>query len=135
MQRRHYSVFVYGTLRQGEYNHHWLRGSRFLGHWSTPPRYRLHDLGPYPVLCDGGVQSVQGEIYRVSPRTMAALDRLEGFPDHYDRKLITTPHGPAWIYFRSEPPAGARLIPTGDWKRKERSGARGQRPVHSAPDH
>lgn len=120
MQRGNHRVFVYGTLLRGESNHHWLRRAEFLGRWCTPPRYRLHDLGPYPVLCGGGTQRIHGELYRVDAWTMAGLDRLEGYPDHYDRKLIPTPRGPAWIYFRSEPPPGARPIPGGSWKKERK---------------
>ena len=37
-------VFVYGTLRRGEHNHHWLEGCRWLGEAELPGAV-LHDLG------------------------------------------------------------------------------------------
>ena len=120
MARVVHNVFVYGTLRRGESNHHWLRGARFLQHWTTPAWFTLYDIGPCPVLCDQGNQRVRGEIYRVSSRGMALLDRLEDYPAHYDRRLITTPCGQAWIYFQHRAPSSGRGIPSGDWVHRRR---------------
>lgn len=116
MMRGRQNVFVYGTLLRGEANHHWLRGARLLGEWRTPPCFTLYDLGPYPALCERGNQRVRGEVYETDPRGMKALDELEGYPAHYDRRRIRTPWGLAWIYFMHYPPERAVPVPSGDWR-------------------
>lgn len=107
-------VFVYGTLRRGANNHHWLEGARYLGQCRTAPRYRLLDLGAYPMLVTGGRTAVVGEVYAISRRLLARLDVLEDYPREYSRTLMGTPWGRAWVYLRSSPPPGRRL-PGGDW--------------------
>ena len=37
-------------------------------------------------------------LWRITPRHLAALDRAEGAPLIYRRRLEETPLGPAWIY-------------------------------------
>ncbi|MCP1675571.1 gamma-glutamylcyclotransferase (GGCT)/AIG2-like uncharacterized protein YtfP [Natronocella acetinitrilica] len=111
-------VFVYGTLRAGGSNHRLLTAGRCLGtHW-TEPRYTMLDCGAYPGVVMGGTHAIHGEVYQVTPRIMAQLDRLEDYPRSYDRSLLETPWGGAWIYiFRP----GAMCLPTipgGDWMRR-----------------
>lgn len=109
-------VFVYGTLRRGECNHHALRGAVWLGQQRTAARYRLIKLRWYPAALAGGHTALQGEVYAVSWAQLAQLDRLEDCPCEYQRQRIATAYGPAWIYLYNAPlPADARLIRNGDW--------------------
>ena len=112
---RQHKVFVYGTLMRGESNHQFLRKARFLGPARTSPGYRLFSVGPYPVLCPGGRQSVKGEVYGVSKRELALLDELEDYPLLYQRRPIATPYGRAWVYLQLQPPPGSRLLSSGSW--------------------
>lgn len=41
-------VFVYGTLKRGHSNHHWLAGARFVGERQLGG-VQLFDLGPFPM--------------------------------------------------------------------------------------
>lgn len=109
-------VFVYGTLLRGEANHHYLRDAQFLGAATTPPCCRLYSLGAYPVLCLDGSQRVQGEVYRVSQHVMRRLDVLEEYPQYYQRKLIDTAHGRAWVYYQQRRPEKARVLASGNWR-------------------
>lgn len=111
------TVFVYGTLRKGESNHHWMTGARYLGEHRTRPRYWLVDKGAYPVLAGGGRTAVQGEVYAISRLILTRLDVLEAYPRDYTRTLIVTPWGRAWVYLRHRPPPGRRLY-HGDWRRR-----------------
>jgi len=84
-------IFVYGTLKRGCYNHHYLHGQRYLRNAVTTPSYRLYNLGGYP----GMVQDFQrgipvhGEIWRVDATCLARLDQLEGLAEaEYERVLI-----------------------------------------------
>lgn len=109
-------VFVYGTLRRGEVNHDFLETARFCGPHATQPYFRMFSLGAYPAVVQGGLDSIQGEVYQVDARTMSRLDRLEGFPVAYNRKLIPTPWGLAWIYLYRESVEGRKRIPDGLWR-------------------
>lgn len=70
-------IFVYGTLMKGEANHHHLlNDAEFLGE-GTIDGYEMYDLGNYPGI-KAGTGTVTGEVYKVSPAELAAIDRLEG---------------------------------------------------------
>ncbi|MCA2016699.1 gamma-glutamylcyclotransferase [Vibrio tritonius] len=107
-------VFVYGTLRQGECNHHYLANSQLLGHFDTPPEYALYDLGPYPGLVEGH-HAISGEVYLVDDDTLAKIDELEDVPVEYRRERIETTFGHAWIYIYQESDHLDILIESGDW--------------------
>ena len=54
------------------------------------------------------VSPIHGELYRVSPTRLAALDRLEGHPHVYRRSRVPVrvKEGPtvdAWLYFHLDP--------------------------------
>ncbi|MGD8111977.1 gamma-glutamylcyclotransferase family protein [Vibrio sp. TRT 21S02] len=107
-------VFVYGTLRQGESNHHFLASAQLLGVHETQPTYALHDLGAYPALTEGQ-HSIRGEVYLIDSDTLQTLDRLEEVPVEYRRETIDTPFGVAWIYLYQDANQLDSLIATGDW--------------------
>jgi gamma-glutamylaminecyclotransferase len=77
---RLHRVFVYGTLRRGGTNHHYLHGQSHLGPARSGPGYRLYHLGGYPGLvaepaAPGGIV---GEVWVVSGPCLRRLDTLEG---------------------------------------------------------
>lgn len=112
-------VFVYGTLRPGERNHHFLATAEHLGAYITPPVFTLRDTGPYPAALDTGNTSVVGDVYAVDDDTFAALDVLEDYPVHYTRRLIDTDFGQAWIYlWIAERDPEWATIANGDWCRR-----------------
>lgn len=109
-------VFVYGTLLRGEPNHWRLDGAGLLGAHRTDPCFRLYLLGAYPGLTGGGEMAVRGEIYEVDSACLRRLDRLEEYPHLYDRQLIPTPFGRAWVYVYRGEVRDRPLIPGGDWR-------------------
>lgn len=82
-----HTVFVYGTLRRGQSNHLLLESSPHLG--DTRVRGRMFSLGAYPAITLRAEpsESVYVEAYRVTDKTLAELDRLEGHPTFYTRML------------------------------------------------
>lgn len=108
-------VFVYGTLRQGEVNAYLLEGARFLGEHKTLPKYQMYDLGAYPGLVSGGSTAIIGEVYEVDRNQFARLDQLEAYPQLYDRQLIPTQWGMAWVYLYRASLAGRKYVVEGDW--------------------
>jgi gamma-glutamylaminecyclotransferase len=117
-------VFVYGTLLRGEVNHHLLADATFLGLHRTEPRYSLLVLGAYPGLLPGGGTAVHGEVYAVDGVGLRRLDRLEDYPRLYDRSLIGTAFGSAWVYLYRGPRQGRAKLPHGDWRRFALEGPR-----------
>ncbi len=109
-------VFVYGTLLQGECNHHLLAGAIYLGPHRTPPGFTLILLDHYPGLIRGGPHTVVGEVYLINGLILRRLDRLEGYPVEYDRQQFATPYGKAWVYLYRGPCAGRMVIRGGDWR-------------------
>jgi gamma-glutamylaminecyclotransferase len=112
----HRRVFVYGTLLAGEVNDHLLADAALLGRHRTEPCFTLFCLGAYPGVVRGGRTSVAGEIYRVGAKDLELLDRLEDYPRLYDRILIPSPFGRAWIYVYRGPLDGRPVIGSGDWR-------------------
>jgi gamma-glutamylaminecyclotransferase len=113
MQHR---VFVYGTLLRGEVNHYRLEGAELLGACRTDPCFRMFNLGAYPGVCRGGATALEGEVYRVGAAGLRYLDRLEEYPRLYDRQLIPTAFGRAWIYLYRGDRSGRPVIQGGDWR-------------------
>jgi gamma-glutamylcyclotransferase (GGCT)/AIG2-like uncharacterized protein YtfP len=75
-------VFVYGTLKRGCSNHHYLAGQEFIGGAATVPGYALYDLGGYPgMVALAGSPGVTGEVWSVDGGCLASLDELEGLAE------------------------------------------------------
>lgn len=111
-----HQVFVYGTLLAGEVNHHLLAGAKLLGGHRTEPCFTMFSLGAYPGVARGGGTAVVGDVYRVDTTAIHHLDRLEGYPRLYDRALIPSPFGRAWIYLYRGRINGRPVIGSGDWR-------------------
>jgi gamma-glutamylaminecyclotransferase len=92
---KHWTVFVYGTLKKGEPNHHWLSNTQhgfqeFVGAARMVKRFPLVIASRYNVpylldLADEG-HYVEGEVYRVDCSMLAKLDELEDHPKYYRRR-------------------------------------------------
>lgn len=112
-------VAVYGSLRKGMGNHGLLVAvGAVLVSTERAPGFNMVSLGGYPAVYES-VGDITIEVYDVAhneEESMRRLDRLEGFPTFYNRKLIDTSQGPAWIYFMPEEQlAHRRAVPNGDW--------------------
>ena len=113
-------VFVYGTLKRGEANHHLLDGATFLGDCKVVGAYTMVDLGWYPGVVrrnDRVDSEISGEVYEVDEPTLYSLDCLEGHPDFYERRKISTDYKNAWMYsLPSEYLERERdIVETGEW--------------------
>jgi gamma-glutamylcyclotransferase (GGCT)/AIG2-like uncharacterized protein YtfP len=109
-------VFVYGTLKRGEKNHHWLEGASWQGE-AELSGVLLHDLGPFPMAVIGEGTAI-GEVYAVEERGLARLDELEGYPRLYDRQMLSLNDGrQAWVYLgRPRQVRHAPLVVGGSWQ-------------------
>ena len=133
-------VFVYGTLKHGHSNHHWLRGAQAHGA-AALPQLRLYDLGPFPMALQvpadavGGAP-VQGELYGVDASQLVALDRLEGVPRLYQRIPLPLADGRlVWVYVgRAHQVRWVAPIVDGCWRGSGRNHL-GPRPSQPQPGH
>ena len=71
-------VFVYGTLKAGDYNNHLLmqNGAGFISNGLTPAIFDMVNLGGYPALITGHNEIV-GEVWSVDEECLKVLDSLE----------------------------------------------------------
>jgi len=82
-------VFVYGTLKRGFGNHHFLRSSKYIGIGRTKELFSLYaEVIPYAFKYEN-VSNIHGKIYEVDNYTLAELDALEGHPRWYQREEVT----------------------------------------------
>ena len=100
-------LFLYGTLKRGERNHHLLAGESFVGEAFTEPRYRLYDCGTHPALVEDETngRAIHGEVYLVGPTTLRRLDVLEDAPNLYELRPVRLQDftAPVWTYlYRQE---------------------------------
>lgn len=89
-------VFVYGTLKRGEPNHHWLTRtenghSRFLCEAQTVEKFPLvigtrYNI-PFLLNKPGVGHNIYGEVYEVDDTMFANLDVLEDYPNYYHREI------------------------------------------------
>lgn len=112
-------ILVYGTLRKGESNHAYLQSSKYLGIGKIEGElWGKYDWFPYLTLGNG---TVKGEIYEINELTFRAIDGLEGYPYHYNRKEVPVKiQGQeetikAWVYFVDDQGEQSSKIESGDW--------------------
>lgn len=115
--------FIYGTLLNGEANHH--RIARHEVEAAAPALHpgTLHDLGPYPGMTLRRTHDVRGELVSVARHqaALADVDELEGFKGFgaqdnlYRRTLIRAGGEWAWTYLIANP-AEAPVIASGCWR-------------------
>lgn len=108
-------VAVYGSLRKGKGNHRVLENSELVDTIRVKG-FDMFSLGAYPYCVPDKNGEITVELYRIASDSVGkSLDILEGYPSFYDRKLISTPHGDAWIYFIDEYRDGTSYVEGGDW--------------------
>ena len=114
-------VFVYGSLKRGETNHHWLKGASWQGE-AELSGVVLHDLGPFPMAVIGEGIAL-GEVYAVEACGLARMDELEGYPRLYERQVLTLRDGRrAWVYLgRLRQVRHAPVVGDGVWRPLEKA--------------
>ena len=107
-------VFVYGTLMNGESNHHFLENSICLGK-AVIEGYDMYNVGGYYPAIIPGNSRIIGELYEVHENDMPSIDMLEGEGSLYIRKCeITTGNELAYIYEYAQDTEGLEKIDS--WK-------------------
>lgn len=95
-------VFVYGTLKKGNSIRglDQFAGAEFVGSATTTEGcFDMVSLGAFPAVLLNGDQNISGEVWQVDEHVFEMLDHIEGYPTFYNRKLVGTTHGLAWMYY------------------------------------
>lgn len=121
-----HKIFVYGSLLSGMGNHVIIEKAKKLGTCKSPIGFEMIDLGYFPGALHTGNHdsSLIGEVYEVDDYTFSRVNMLEGYNSMnptsglYDRTLIATDFGPAYIYLynRFNADYHSRLVANGDWR-------------------
>jgi len=103
IKNKRHLLFVYGTLKREGGNHEvhrrYLHDAVRVGKCSIPGV--LLYLGFYPGLVHDTVCRVTGEVYEVTVGEIAAMDGYEGVPNNFIRRIVQTPFGQAWCYYKN----------------------------------
>ncbi len=124
-------VAVYGSLLTGLGNHRVithpetnLLGEDVINNHNVnnvDAGFSMYSLGSFPAVTLGGDTPIKIEVYEVNTsEQMRDLDRLEGYPSFYNRTLVDTKYGLAWIYYIEH--SGSYVhrddskVESGDWR-------------------
>jgi len=108
-------VFVYGTLKLGQRNDHFLREAKYVGRFTTEACYSMYEFGGYPAVCLDGRHAIEGEVYHVDNGQFGELDDLEWYPRFYQRIEISTRYGQAWMYIVQPELCRGKELLAGRW--------------------
>lgn len=111
-------VAVYGSLREDFGNHRVLeRNDAQKLSTERIGGFKMYSMGGFPFIQTATDEDmITIEVYAVPITGLPDLDRLEGYPSFYDRKLVQTSKGQAWIYFiDNERTSGYPPVVDGDW--------------------
>ena len=80
-------IGVYGSLRQGMYNHDLLQNSQLIETKTVSVPFKMVSLGRYPALIPDHESNndVVFEIYEIDDEIYRDVEILEGYPDYYKK--------------------------------------------------
>jgi gamma-glutamylcyclotransferase (GGCT)/AIG2-like uncharacterized protein YtfP len=104
IKNKRHLMFVYGTLKREGGNHsvhkrYLAESAIFVGKCSIPGV--LMYLGFYPGLVHHPDCRVTGEVWEVTPASIAEMDGYESVPNNFIRRIVNTPFGQAWCYYKN----------------------------------
>ncbi|MBE7122466.1 gamma-glutamylcyclotransferase [Bacillus cereus] len=117
-------VFVYGTLRQGQTNAHYMQGATCIAEeaWVYGKLFDTNE--GYPAMICSNEEKVYGEVYEVDDEVLQKLDELEEYTgntdtDLYDRITQTVYFADkemhAYVYVAQDKEILKKIIDSGDW--------------------
>lgn len=118
-------IAVYGSLREGLYNHSLLSDAKYIGAFTSDPIFSMYDLGHFPAIVNKGNFTVEFEVYAVNKKEAEQVDSLEGYTGNdenswYKKGVIDTPFGKAFYYYfdkdSNDKMKESDLIASGNWK-------------------
>lgn len=113
----HFQLFVYGTLRKGGSNHHYLADSKLLRQAYRLSGYALFSYHKqYPFMISASEEEeVIGDVYLVDEATLDQTKLLEDVENKL-YKLVWLPDDCFYTYLKYTPDTeGMPKIASGDW--------------------
>ena len=85
-------IAVYGSLREGMGNHSLISHSQMVERRTVQLPYKMISLGSFPgLITDEKLNDIVIELYEVDQPTYARVERLEGYPNFYDKYAFLLP--------------------------------------------
>ncbi|OEF96350.1 hypothetical protein BHF68_09375 [Desulfuribacillus alkaliarsenatis] len=124
-------MFVYGTLLEGESNHHYIANAKKIASNSWTFGMLYDTCMGYPGMVADKNHKVYGELYQLTAHELINIDGLEGYSPNIDPKEneylrviqdVYTEQGivQAYVYIYNQPiTENKRLIPSGKWKERK----------------
>ncbi|MEA1010584.1 MULTISPECIES: gamma-glutamylcyclotransferase family protein [Bacillus cereus group] len=117
-------IFVYGTLRNGQTNAHYMQGATCIAEeaWVYGKLFDTNE--GYPAMICSNEEKVHGEVYEVNDDVLQKLDELEEYTgnaetDLYDRITQTVYVADreihAYVYIAQDKEMLKKIIDSGDW--------------------
>ncbi|RWS44804.1 gamma-glutamylcyclotransferase [Bacillus mycoides] len=117
-------VFVYGTLRKGQTNAHYMQGATCIAEeaWVYGKLFDTNE--GYPAMICLSEEKVYGEVYEVDDEVLQKLDELEEYTgnaenDLYDRITQTVYFADkeihVYVYVAQDKEILKKIIDSGDW--------------------
>ncbi|MGH0432329.1 gamma-glutamylcyclotransferase family protein [Bacillus hominis] len=117
-------VFVYGTLRKGQTNAHYMQGATCIAEeaWVYGKLFDTNE--GYPAMICLSEEKVYGEVYEVDDEVLQKLDGLEEYTgnaetDLYDRITQTAYFADkeihVYVYVAQDKEILKKIIDSGDW--------------------
>ncbi|MDD5373121.1 MAG: gamma-glutamylcyclotransferase [Sulfurimonas sp.] len=120
-------LFVYGTLKKGFENEHFLNKAKYISKASTVRKFAMYTAkgGEYPYLLkDKPLHNIEGELYKIARRDLLKkIDLFEGSPDYYTRESIEVKsrsfdtNKRAFTYFYVNKKEHKKKEPITEWKK------------------
>lgn len=112
-------VAVYGTLKKEQHNHYMLLTSNFIGEAAIPGYLWTRPHEKFPRACADSESPVviQVELYKVSPKMMQQMARLETPYGYYMQTVTTTDGVNALMWASVEgPDPDCNISKNGKWE-------------------
>jgi gamma-glutamylcyclotransferase (GGCT)/AIG2-like uncharacterized protein YtfP len=105
-------LFVYGSLKRGQSNHHELGSAVFVCAVRTALQFALRVFDGFPLLV-AGAQSIRGELFVLPTTQLPALDAFEG--QDYRRCEIELRDRRCVITYMARDPSHGVAYPGDEW--------------------
>lgn len=120
MTKNNFKPFLlaaYGTLKTGFGNHRLINHCESLGECESAKEFTMYSINDWFPGVVKGKDSINLEIFKIEDKETAnRLDRLEGYPNLYDKMTVDTPFGEATMYIYNRSVKGLEVVKSGNWE-------------------